>query len=113
MKNFLVSLFFLFPTIFTIILVILTPIPSAQLTPSETRILLQLQTLLEFPQVLHKWNNLTNFCNIPSSPSFSIICSKNHITELTIIGNKTKQDQFLGVQVIFHKDFLLNLFSLF
>ncbi|KAK2428846.1 putative inactive leucine-rich repeat receptor protein kinase [Trifolium repens] len=90
MKNFLVSLFFLFPTIFTIILVLLTPIPSAQLTPSETRILLQLQTLLEFPQVLHKWNNLTNFCNIPSSPSFNIICSKNHITELTIIGNKTR-----------------------
>jgi len=42
MKNFLVSLYFLLPTIFTIILVLLTPIPSAQLTNSETRILLQL-----------------------------------------------------------------------
>ncbi|CAJ2647875.1 unnamed protein product [Trifolium pratense] len=91
MKNFLVSLYFLFPTIFTIILVLLTPIPSAQLTPSETRILLQLQTLLEYPQVLQKWNNLTNFCNMPpSSSSFNIICSKNHITELTIIGNKRR-----------------------
>lgn len=78
----------MFPTIFTIILVLLTPIPSAQLTNSETRILFQLQTLLEYPQLLQ--NNLTNFCNITSSPSFNIVCTKNHVTELTIIGNKTR-----------------------
>ncbi|AES96438.1 LRR receptor-like kinase family protein, putative [Medicago truncatula] len=92
MKNFLVSLYFLFPTIFTIILVLLTPIPSAQLTNSETRILLQLQTLLEYPQEYPQLlqNNLTNFCNISSSPSFNIVCTKNHVTELTIIGNKTR-----------------------
>jgi len=92
MKNFLVSLYFLFPTIFTIILVLLTPIPSAQLTNSETRILLQLQTLLEYPQEYPQLlqNNLTNFCNILPSPSFNIVCTKNHVTELTIIGNKTR-----------------------
>lgn len=90
MKNFLFSLYFLFPFIFTIILMLLTPIPSAQLTPTETKVLLQIQTLLEYPQLLHKWKNLTNFCNLSPSPSFIIICSKNHVTELTIIGNKTK-----------------------
>ncbi|KAL5100329.1 hypothetical protein RYX36_004656 [Vicia faba] len=90
MKNFLFSLYFLFPIIFTIILILLTPIPSAQLTPTETKVLLQIQTLLEYPQLLHKWKNFTNFCNLSPSPSFTIICSRNHVTELTIIGNKTK-----------------------
>ncbi|KAI5437570.1 probable LRR receptor-like serine/threonine-protein kinase At1g14390 [Lathyrus oleraceus] len=91
MKNFLFSLYFLFPIILTIILMLLTPIPSAQLTTTETKVLLQIQTLLEYPQLLHKWKkNLTNFCNLSPSPSFIIVCSKNHVTELTIIGNKTK-----------------------
>ncbi|XP_020216713.1 probable LRR receptor-like serine/threonine-protein kinase At1g14390 [Cajanus cajan] len=86
MKVFLVSLYYLFPAI---ILVLLTPIPSAQLTTSENRILLQVQKLLEYPQALQGWNNMTNFCSLPPSPSLKIVCSNGHVTELTIIGNKT------------------------
>ncbi|KAJ1386036.1 Protein kinase domain [Sesbania bispinosa] len=74
MKNFLVSLYFLFPAIIAVILVLFTPIPSAQLTTSENRILLQVQRLLEYPQVLQEWTNFTNFCYLPPSPSLKIVC---------------------------------------
>ncbi|KAG5059393.1 hypothetical protein AAZX31_01G041800 [Glycine max] len=90
MKNFLVSLYYLFPAIIAIILVLLTPIPSAQLTTSENRILLQVQKLLEYPQALHGWTNLTNFCSLPSSPSLNIVCSNGHVTELTVVGNSSE-----------------------
>lgn len=90
MKNFLVSLDFLFPAIIAIILVLLTPIPSAQLTTSENRILLQVRKLLEYPQALQGWNTFTNFCFFPPSHSLKIVCSNGHVTELTIIGNRIK-----------------------
>ncbi|RDX67067.1 putative LRR receptor-like serine/threonine-protein kinase, partial [Mucuna pruriens] len=89
MKNFLVSLYYLFPAIIAIILVLLTPIPSAQLTTGENRILLQVQKLLEYPEALQGWTNLTNFCSLPPSPSLNIVCSNGHVTKLTIIGNKS------------------------
>ncbi|KAE9615528.1 putative polygalacturonase [Lupinus albus] len=88
MKNFLVSLFYLFPPIIAIILLMLTPIPSAQLTSNENRILLKIQKLLEYPQVLEGWTNMKNFCYLPPSPSLKIVCKNGHVTELTIIGNK-------------------------
>ncbi|ESW29671.1 hypothetical protein PHAVU_002G089300 [Phaseolus vulgaris] len=78
MKNVLVSLYYLFPAIITIILVLLTPISSAQLTTSENRILLHVQKLLEYPQVLQGWNNFTNFCSLPPLPSLNIVCSNGH-----------------------------------
>ncbi|KAH1058330.1 hypothetical protein GYH30_002756 [Glycine max] len=87
MKNFLVSLYYLFPAIIAIILVLLTPIPSAQLTTSENRILLQVQKLLEYPQALQGWTNLTNFCSLP--PPLSIVCFNGHVTELTVVGNSS------------------------
>ncbi|KAL2349287.1 hypothetical protein Fmac_003287 [Flemingia macrophylla] len=86
MKNFLISLYYLFPAI---ILVLLTPISSPQLTTSENRILLQVQKFLEYPQALQGWNIMTNFCSLSPSPSLKIVCSNGHVTELTIIGNKT------------------------
>ncbi|PIA27930.1 hypothetical protein AQUCO_07400042v1 [Aquilegia coerulea] len=60
-----------------------------QLAPSESRILLQVQQLLEFPPVLQGWNNWTSFCYLPPSASLNIVCSGNHIIELTVVGNKT------------------------
>ncbi|WCJ32475.1 Leucine-rich repeat protein kinase family protein [Euphorbia peplus] len=60
-----------------------------QLAPSESRILLQVQKLLEYPEVLQGWSNWTNFCYLPSSPSLKIVCSNGHVTKLTVIGNKT------------------------
>ncbi|KAL1355097.1 probable LRR receptor-like serine/threonine-protein kinase At1g14390 [Arachis hypogaea] len=89
MKKFLVSFYFLFPATISIILVLLTPIPSAQLTPTESGILLQVQKLLEYPEALQPWNNFTtNFCFLPPSSSLKILCSNGHVTELTIIGNR-------------------------
>ncbi|XP_062111671.1 probable LRR receptor-like serine/threonine-protein kinase At1g14390 [Humulus lupulus] len=85
MKNFWVFFFCSFPIIFAL----LTPISTAQLTPSETRLLFQVQKLLEYPQILQGWTNWTSFCYLPSSPSLKIVCHNNRIIELTIVGNKS------------------------
>ncbi|CAN4094696.1 unnamed protein product [Withania somnifera] len=79
MRGFLILGLFLF---------FLVPFSSAQLVPAETRILFQVQQFLEYPPVLQEWNKWTNFCFIPQSSSLVITCSGNHITELTIVGNK-------------------------
>ncbi|KAA8533007.1 hypothetical protein F0562_032876 [Nyssa sinensis] len=86
MENFWVSSNFLFPVL---IFLLFLPVSIAQLSPSETRTLFQVQQLLEYPEVLQGWNNWTNFCYLPPSPSLVIVCSDNHITELTVIGNKS------------------------
>ncbi|KAJ0679658.1 putative protein kinase RLK-Pelle-LRR-VI-1 family [Helianthus annuus] len=62
---------------------------TAQLNPADSRTLFQLQQKLEYPQALQSWNKWTNFCYLPSSPNLVIVCSGNHITELTIVGNKS------------------------
>ncbi|GMN41793.1 hypothetical protein TIFTF001_011018 [Ficus carica] len=90
MGNFWVSLFCL---ISVLILALFSPISTAQLTPSETRILFQVQKLLEYPQALQGWTNWTNFCYLPHSPSLKIVCSNNRVTELSIVGNKTSPSQ--------------------
>ncbi|XP_059316719.1 probable LRR receptor-like serine/threonine-protein kinase At1g14390 [Lycium ferocissimum] len=71
-----------------LLLFILVPFSSAQLVPVENRILFQIQQFLEYPPVLQGWNNWTNFCYLPQTPSLVITCSGNHITELAIVGNK-------------------------
>ncbi|TQD80519.1 hypothetical protein C1H46_033935 [Malus baccata] len=85
MKSFWVPLCFFFLT-----LSISPPVSTAQLTPTEVRILLQVRKLLEYPEPLRGWTNWTNFCFLPPSPSLTIVCSNNRLTELTVIGNKTK-----------------------
>ncbi|XP_073059299.1 probable LRR receptor-like serine/threonine-protein kinase At1g14390 [Primulina eburnea] len=69
------------------------PVSNSQLAPTETRILLQIQLLLEYPPVLQQWNNWTNFCVLPPSPSLTITCSDNHVTELTVVGNRSSPFQ--------------------
>ncbi|KAL6567726.1 hypothetical protein OROGR_001394 [Orobanche gracilis] len=61
---------------------------KAQLSSSESRILFKIQQVLEYPPSLRTWNNWTNFCFLPPSPSLTIVCSNNHIAELTIVGDK-------------------------
>nr|AMM42855.1 LRR-RLK [Vernicia fordii] len=85
-KDFKICFNFLFPLL---ILLILAPVSIGQLVPSETIILFQVQKFLEYPQVLQGWTNWTNFCYLPPSPSLKIVCSNSHVTELTVIGNKT------------------------
>ncbi|CAA3001793.1 probable LRR receptor-like serine threonine-kinase At1g14390 [Olea europaea subsp. europaea] len=70
-----------------------TPVSNAQLAPAENRILFQVQQFLEFPPVLQNWNNWTSFCYLPHNPFLVIVCSNNHITELTIVGNKSSSSQ--------------------
>lgn len=84
MKNFWVCSSLLF-----VIISLLPPIPTAQLTPSESRILFQVQKLLEYPPALQGWSNWTNFCYLPPTSSLKIVCTSNRITELTVVGNKT------------------------
>ncbi|EXB63829.1 putative LRR receptor-like serine/threonine-protein kinase [Morus notabilis] len=87
MGNLRASFFFFLTS--TTILALYTPISTAQLTQGETRILFQLQKLLEYPQALNGWTNWTNFCFLPHSSSLKITCQNNHIIELSIVGNKT------------------------
>lgn len=93
MKKLCLKLCYLFPTI---ILVFLIPTSLAQLAQTETRILFQVQKLLEYPPVLQGWNNWTNFCFLPPSPSLKIVCSNGRVTELTIIGNKTSPSSHIN-----------------
>ncbi|BAT74560.1 hypothetical protein VIGAN_01225500 [Vigna angularis var. angularis] len=86
MKNLRVCFTYFF---LAIVLVLLTPSSVAQLSTSENRILFQVQKLLEYPQALQGWTRWTNLCFLPPSSSLKIVCSNGHLTELTIIGNKT------------------------
>ncbi|KAI3429141.1 Protein kinase domain-containing protein [Psidium guajava] len=64
------------------------PLAMGQLSPSETRVLFQIQKQLEYPEALQGWTNWTGFCYLPASPSLTIACFNNHVTELTIVGTK-------------------------
>ncbi|KAL5722659.1 hypothetical protein ACHQM5_006151 [Ranunculus cassubicifolius] len=64
-------------------------ISTGQLLTSERRILLRIQKLLEYPQALQGWENWTDFCNLSPTQSLTIKCSGNHVTELSITGNKS------------------------
>lgn len=85
MQNLSFSLTFL-----VLLLLLLLPLLSeSQLTSSESRTLLEIQKHLQDPPILRSWTNSTNFCYLPSSPSFKILCFKGHVTELTVTGNRT------------------------
>ncbi|XP_077245832.1 putative LRR receptor-like serine/threonine-protein kinase At1g14390 isoform X1 [Tasmannia lanceolata] len=75
-------------TFLTILIFFVLPFSFAQLLPSETMALFRFQRILEYPSVLNGWNRWTNFCYIPPSQSLKIVCSGNHVIELTVIGNK-------------------------
>ncbi|KAL9856443.1 putative LRR receptor-like serine/threonine-protein kinaseRLK-Pelle-LRR-VI-1 family [Arabidopsis thaliana] len=50
---------------------------------------IRIQKHLQYPPTLRSWSNWTNFCYLPSSPSFKILCFNGHVTELTVTGNRT------------------------
>ncbi|CAO2829054.1 unnamed protein product [Amaranthus hypochondriacus] len=72
-----------------LILIVYIPKSFAQINPPEARILLQLQKHLEYPSVLQSWQKWTDFCFLPPSSSVTITCFNGHVTELTVIGNKS------------------------
>lgn len=61
---------------------------SHQLQSSQFQILLRIQSLLEFPKALDGVNNTTDFCGLPPSPSLTVVCHENTVTELLIVGEK-------------------------
>ncbi|KAK1379625.1 putative LRR receptor-like serine/threonine-protein kinase [Heracleum sosnowskyi] len=60
---------------FLVCLSLLLQFSNAQIASSETNVLLQVQQLLEYPQVLQGWNNWTNFCSLPPLQSLAVVCS--------------------------------------
>lgn len=81
-KSYAFSLTFLY-------LLLLPSLSESQLTSTESRTLLEIQKHLQYPPFLRSWSNSTNFCYLPSSPSFKILCFNGHVTELTVTGNRT------------------------
>ena len=73
----------------TLVLLGLFPGSLAQISSSETRILFQLRQHLEYPDALKSWNTWTNPCYLPYSPAVTVVCANGHVTEITVIGNKT------------------------
>ncbi|KAL1225656.1 putative LRR receptor-like serine/threonine-protein kinase [Cardamine amara subsp. amara] len=76
---------------FFLILLLLPLLSESQLASSESNTLLEIQKQLQYPQILQSWTNTTNFCYVPSSPSFRISCFNGHIIELTVAGNRTSK----------------------
>lgn len=61
---------------------------SEQLQSSQVQTLLRLKQLLNSPSVLSSWTNDTDFCNTEPSPSVTVVCYDESITQLLIIGEK-------------------------
>ncbi|KAL9254765.1 putative inactive leucine-rich repeat receptor-like protein [Drosera capensis] len=61
-----------------------------QLQSYQTQVLLQVRKHLEYPSQLQQWaaNSTLDFCTMPISPSLSISCENNLITELKITGTR-------------------------
>ncbi|KAH9605063.1 hypothetical protein KSS87_011079 [Heliosperma pusillum] len=72
-----------------LIIIELVHVSKAQSSSSEQRILLQTQQQLEYPDALKSWQKWTDFCFPQPTSSVIVVCSNGHVTELTVIGNKT------------------------
>ncbi|RWW11375.1 hypothetical protein GW17_00025020 [Ensete ventricosum] len=89
---------FLFPTIILSCL-FLVPL-TEQKKSTNTQLLLQLRKQLEYPIQLGAWNNTSDLCYAPSSPSQSITCDGSSVTELKIVGDMlAKRGRYDGYSV--------------
>ncbi|XWS42716.1 hypothetical protein CRYUN_Cryun16bG0037900 [Craigia yunnanensis] len=61
---------------------------SEQLQSSQTRNLLRLQLLLNYPDILSSWNSTIDFCNTERTSQVTVVCYEESITQLHMIGNK-------------------------
>ncbi|RZC69990.1 hypothetical protein C5167_033104 [Papaver somniferum] len=58
-----------------------------ELQSSQTQVLEQLRRHLEYPKQLEVWNNYNgDICSIQSSLQLSLVCERNSVTELKIMG---------------------------
>ncbi|XP_068648601.1 probable LRR receptor-like serine/threonine-protein kinase At1g14390 [Aristolochia californica] len=78
--------FSLYVTVFIVLL--FSPFSSGRLSSSEAQTLFRFRSQLEYPPVIKWWSRYTDFCSLPSSPSLTIVCTENRITELTVTGDK-------------------------
>ncbi|RDX61075.1 putative inactive leucine-rich repeat receptor-like protein kinase, partial [Mucuna pruriens] len=69
-----------------LVTVILSIFYSEQLQSSDTKTLLRIQQLLNFPPVLSSWNKNTDFCSTDSTSSLTVVCYEGTITQLHIVG---------------------------
>ncbi|KAJ7982480.1 Protein kinase [Quillaja saponaria] len=58
-----------------------------QLQLSQSQTLLKVQQLFDYPPALNSFNNITDFCNIEPTPSLTIVCYEDNLTQLHITGN--------------------------
>ncbi|KAL2503191.1 putative inactive leucine-rich repeat receptor-like protein kinase [Forsythia ovata] len=73
---------------FLVLLVLSIPVTyTGQLQSSQTQSLLQIQYLLNNPPFLNDWNNDTDFCNMEPRSTLTIVCYKDSVTQLHIIGD--------------------------
>ncbi|XP_073006233.1 probable inactive leucine-rich repeat receptor-like protein kinase At3g03770 [Typha latifolia] len=61
---------------------------TEQLQTSQTWSLLRIKQLLNYPSVLSGWNKHTNFCKVQTTASVTVVCYKNSLTQLHIIGKQ-------------------------
>ncbi|CAL9159151.1 unnamed protein product [Musa hybrid cultivar] len=74
----------------SVVFVLCFPSAAQPLSPSQSKALLRLQRLLEYPPPLAGWSNATAFCYLSPSPSLSISCSGGRVTELSIVGGASR-----------------------
>ncbi|XP_007010597.2 PREDICTED: probable inactive leucine-rich repeat receptor-like protein kinase At3g03770 [Theobroma cacao] len=60
---------------------------SHQLQPSQANALWEIQQLLNYPSVLSSFDNTWDFCNIEPTPSLTVVCYEDNVTQLHVIGN--------------------------
>ncbi|XP_015947065.1 probable inactive leucine-rich repeat receptor-like protein kinase At3g03770 [Arachis duranensis] len=53
---------------------------------TQSKALLTIQQLLNFPAVLSSWNSSTDFCSSDSKTSLTVVCYEGTITQLNIVG---------------------------
>lgn len=75
-------------TLLFLVLISLSIHYSDQLQSSQAQTLLRIQFLLDFPPVLGNWNDKTDFCSTEPTPSLTVVCYDESITQLHIIGNR-------------------------
>lgn len=76
--------------VFTILTIIVSAPHSSQLQLFQHQTLVRIQQLLNYPSVLSSSNNtttVTDFCNIEPTPSLTLVCYEDNLTQLHIAGD--------------------------
>ncbi|XP_015571901.2 probable inactive leucine-rich repeat receptor-like protein kinase At3g03770 isoform X1 [Ricinus communis] len=60
---------------------------SCQLPSAQSQSILVIQQLLDYPLSLSSINTTADFCNIEPTPSLTLVCYEDNITQLHITGN--------------------------